>query len=79
LDDKIVRKLVNEDFYNRQRSLPEDEREKNCQVEAKYKSLDSVIKHKSPLSSDITAQAEKMITPNLPIDDPRYIDFIRTD
>lgn len=41
-----------------------------------YKSIASDIEHKSPTAEDIWAQIASWVTPNLPIDKDRYIDFI---
>jgi hypothetical protein len=41
-----------------------------------YKLISSVIKHKSPTYDELVVQTKNMITPNLPVDKNRYIDFI---
>lgn len=41
-----------------------------------YKSIPSYSIHKSPTASELWAQVQAMISPNLPIDKDRYIDFI---
>jgi hypothetical protein len=44
-----------------------------------YKKVPSYIVHKSPLPSEISSQVNYMLTPSLPIDTDRYIDFIWAD
>lgn len=41
-----------------------------------FTKIKSYIKHKSPTSSELKDQVQNMITPSLPIDKDRYIDFI---
>ncbi|USN58019.1 MAG: hypothetical protein H6767_06820 [Candidatus Peribacteria bacterium] len=41
-----------------------------------YKSIASEIKHVSPTSSELGAQVMSMVTPSLPIDRDRYVDFV---
>ena len=41
-----------------------------------YKSIPSIMQHKSPTSEELTAEINSMITPSLPIDRDRYVDFI---
>jgi len=54
----------------------------NCLITQKYeknyyfKNIPSYIEHKSPTFEELWAQMKKPITPNLPIDKNRYIDFI---
>jgi len=48
-------------------------------IDYKYKSITSLITHKSPIATDLTAQVNSMITPSLPIDKKRYIDYIASD
>jgi len=44
-----------------------------------YKTIDSFIKHKSPTSTELTAQLKSMVAPSLAVDKDRYIDFIAAD
>ncbi len=44
-----------------------------------FKKIYSWIKHTSPTSDELSAQTKYMISPNLPIDKDRYIDFIAAD
>ena len=45
-----------------------------------YKVVDSVIYHNNPTPDLIKSQAENyLVSKNLPIDDPRYVDFITKD
>ena len=41
-----------------------------------FKTIPSYIMHKSPTSYELTEEISSMVTPNLPIDRDRYIDFI---
>ncbi len=41
-----------------------------------FKSINSYLEHKSPTIDEVNAQLSSFITPNLPIDKDRYIDFI---
>ena len=41
-----------------------------------YKTIPSYITHKSPTTDELSKQFENLITPNLPIDKDRYVDFI---
>ncbi len=41
-----------------------------------YKAIPSYIEHKSPTTGELWDQTKAMISPNLPIDRNRYIDFI---
>ncbi len=41
-----------------------------------YKAIPSFIEHKAPTVGDLGEQTNAMISPNLPIDKDRYIDFI---
>ncbi len=41
-----------------------------------YKKIPSYITHKSPTSDELSKQISSFVTPNLPIDKDRYIDFI---
>jgi hypothetical protein len=41
-----------------------------------FKKIPSIISHTSPSAEDLKGQVESMITPSLPIDRNRYIDFI---
>ncbi len=42
----------------------------------RYKSIPSYIMHKSPEPEDLTTQLDVKVTPSLPVDKDRYIDFI---
>lgn len=44
-----------------------------------FHKIASYIKHKSPTSDELYKQTQYMLTPNLPIDKDRYIDFIAAD
>lgn len=44
-----------------------------------FKKIDSLVTHKSPTNSELKAELEYMISPNLPIDKDRYVDFIAAD
>lgn len=44
-----------------------------------YKSISSPIVHKSPTSDELSSQVNAMLTPSLPIDTIRYIDYIAPD
>lgn len=44
-----------------------------------YETIDSFIKHKSPTSTELSAQIESMVAPSLAVDKDRYIDFISAD
>ncbi len=44
-----------------------------------FHKIASYIKHKSPTSDELYKQTQYMISPNLPIDKDRYIDFIWAD
>ncbi len=48
-------------------------------VDYKYKSISSPIVHKSPTAEELWTQINSMITPSLPIDKVRYIDYIAPD
>ena len=41
-----------------------------------YKAIPSFIEHKSPTTDELWKQTNSMVSPNLPIDKNRYIDFI---
>ncbi len=41
-----------------------------------YKSIPSYIMHKSPEAWDLTTQLDDMVSPSLPVDKDRYVDFI---
>lgn len=41
-----------------------------------YKSILWVVEHKSPTDAELKAQKESKVTPNLPVDEVRYVDFI---
>lgn len=42
----------------------------------KFKEIPSDIEHKSPTAEEITTQIDAKVTPDLPVDKDRYIDFI---
>nr|MDD3720153.1 VCBS repeat-containing protein [Candidatus Gracilibacteria bacterium] len=44
-----------------------------------YKTIPSYIFHKSPNQDDLKTQVNSMVTPALPIDKDRYVDFIGAD
>lgn len=44
-----------------------------------FHKIASWIEHKAPNNQDVSKQAQYMISPNLPIDKDRYIDFIAAD
>lgn len=44
-----------------------------------FHKISSWIEHKAPNNQDVYKQAQYMISPNLPIDKDRYIDFIAAD
>ena len=44
-----------------------------------FKKISSYITHKSPTADELSKQIKYMISPNLPIDKDRYIDFIAAD
>lgn len=46
------------------------------EIEYNYNSISSYITHKSPTSQELYLEITNPITPNLPIDKDRYIDFI---
>lgn len=56
-----------------------DSTDENCRITYTYKTIDSVIKHKEPTPENIASQSKNLLSPNLPIDKNRYIDFIRSD
>ena len=61
------------------KKFPRKEDEAVCEEIYRYRSIDSVIHHKSPTPKDISDQSQKLATENLPIDKNRYVDFIRAD
>lgn len=76
LDWKLIRTLINP---NHNETDSDGEKVENCKVSYTYKSVDSVVINNEPTSATISAQAEKMITPNLPISKDRYTTFVRND
>ena len=44
-----------------------------------YKKISSYVKHVSPTPSEFAAQLSNMVSPSLPIDKKRYIDFVAAD
>ncbi len=53
-----------------------DDTSSDCMTSYAYKEIDSYMRHVSPTPEELQAQTEAMISPNLPIDKNRYIDFI---
>lgn len=47
--------------------------------EYNFKKISSYVEHKAPTIDTVNAQAQYMVSPNLPIDKDRYIDFISAD
>ncbi len=44
-----------------------------------FKKIDSLVTHTSPTNDELKAELEYMISPNLPVDKDRYVDFIAAD
>jgi hypothetical protein len=48
----------------------------NGDIDYSFKKIPSLVTHTSPNKDDLKSQIQSMITPSLPIDRDRYVDFI---